>query len=344
MQTNDHLPIEAYRPAENRYASIAYQRCGASGLKLPAISFGLWHNFGANDSLHTARKMLRTAFDLGITHFDLANNYGPPYGSAEENFGRFFAKDFRSYRDELIISSKAGYDMWNGPYGSGGSKKYIIASCEQSLKRMGLDYVDIFYHHCPDRDAPLYETMEALAQLVKQGKALYVGISNYYNGDAVLEAKAGLHAHNVPLLINQLRYSMFDRCAENAFAAMDTAGVGCIAFSPLEQGILAGRYVDGIPDDSRVKDSGSYLNESKAFAKKVATSIKLNDIANEKGISLAGMSLAWVLQKDTVCSALIGASSPDQLVENVCSINDVTFTEAECKAIDALCTPGGVLG
>jgi L-glyceraldehyde 3-phosphate reductase len=281
--------------------------------------------------------MLRKAFDLGITHFDLANNYGPPYGSAEENFGRFFAKDFRAHRDELIISSKAGFDMWDGPYGKGGSKKYIIASCEKSLKRMGLEYVDIFYHHCPDREAPVYETMEALAQLVKQGKALYAGISNYYTGDAVQEAKAYLREHHVPLLINQLRYSMFDRRAENAFAGMDDAGVGCIAFSPLEQGILAGRYVDGIPDDSRVKDSGSYLNESDAFSQKVAKSQKLNEIAKAKGISMAGMSLAWVLQRDTVCSALIGASAPAQLEENVRSIKDVTFTEEECAAIDAIC-------
>ncbi|MFO7820478.1 MAG: aldo/keto reductase [Lentisphaeria bacterium] len=337
MQTNDHLPLPNYLPAQDRYSAIDFNRCGTSGLKLSAISLGLWHNFGDADDLHVARKILRKAFDLGITHIDLANNYGPPYGSAEENFGRFFAKDFKPYRDQLIISSKAGYDMWEGPYGKGGSKKYIMASCEQSLKRMGLDYVDIFYHHCPDGETPVDETMEALAQLVKQGKALYAGISNYHKGDAVLEARKALKEHSVSLLINQLRYSIFDRGAEAAFDAMAAAGVGCIAFSPLAQGILAGRYLNGVPNGSRASNPSSYLNQNDAFRRKVEVSAKLKDLASDKNISLAGLSLAWVLQRPTICSALIGASSPEQLEENVASIRGVSFTDEECARIDAIC-------
>jgi L-glyceraldehyde 3-phosphate reductase len=337
MKTNDHLPLDTYLPAERRYDTMAYNRCGASGLKLPAISLGLWHNFGDSDNLHVARQVLRKAFDLGITHFDLANNYGPPYGSAEENFGKFWAKDFRAYRDQIVIASKAGYDMWDGPYGDGGSKKYIIASCEQSLQRMGLDYVDIFYHHRPCNDAPLWETMDALAQLVKQGKALYAGISNRYDGDQVIEARDCLKEQNVHLLINQIRYSLFDRRAEGAFDAMDAAGLGVFGFFPLQQGILAVKYIDGVPAKSRAMNQNSYLDQGQAFDDKVAASVKLNEIAKAKGITLAGLSLSWLLSQKTICSALIGASSPQQLEDNTAAIRNVTFSEQELAQIDEIC-------
>ena len=312
---------------------MKYNRSGKSGVLLPAISLGLWHNFGFVDNIQNARAILRTAFDLGITHFDLANNYGPPYGSAEENFGTILKKDFQSYRDELFIASKAGYDMWPGPYGNLGSRKYLISSIDQSLKRMGLDYVDIFYHHRPDPDTPLEETMGALADIVRQGKALYVGVSNYQPQETK-EASRLLKEMNVPFILHQARYSIFDKWVENGLLdTLDNEGVGCIAFSPLAQGMLTNKYIDGIPADSRAARNFTYLEKEQVEAH--LEKIKgLAAIANARGQKLSQMAIAWLLKRPTVASVLIGASSSKQLKENIAALDNLEFSEEEIKKIN----------
>lgn len=329
-------PIE-FRAVEDRYDEMIYRRCGKSGILLPAISLGLWHNFGYLDNLEKSRRVLRTAFDAGITHFDLANNYGPPYGSAEENFGLLLKRDFLKYRDELIISSKAGYDMWPGPYGNLGSRKYLIASCDQSLKRMGLDYVDIFYHHRPDPDTPLEETMMALDQLVRQGKALYAGISNYPT-DLAERAVCILKDLGTPCLIHQAKYSMFERWVEeDLLGILDDNGVGCIAFSPLAQGMLTDKYIDGIPDDSRAAKDMTYLEQGQVEAQ-LPKIKQLNDIAQGRGQKLSQMALSWLLKDDRVTSVLIGASSSKQLRENLEALDKLEFDEDEIRKIDEVLT------
>ena len=329
-------PIE-FRAVEDRYDEMIYRRCGKSGILLPAISLGLWHNFGYVDNLEKSRRVLRTAFDAGITHFDLANNYGPPYGSAEENFGLLLKRDFLKYRDELIISSKAGYDMWPGPYGNLGSRKYLIASCDQSLKRMGLDYVDIFYHHRPDPDTPLEETMMTLDQLVRQGKALYVGISNYPT-DLAERAVCILKDLGTPCLIHQAKYSMFERWVEeDLLGILDDNGVGCIAFSPLAQGMLTDKYINGIPEDSRAAKDMTYLEKGQVEAQ-LPTIKQLNDIAQERGQKLSQMALSWLLKDDRVTSVLIGASSSKQLRENLEALDKLEFDENEIRKIDEVLT------
>jgi L-glyceraldehyde 3-phosphate reductase len=329
-------PID-YLPVEDRYDEMLYRRCGNCGILLPAISLGMWHNFGYIDNLEKSRRTLRTAFDVGITHFDLANNYGPPYGSAEESFGLLLKRDFLPYRDELIISSKAGFDMWPGPYGNLGSRKYLVASCDQSLKRMGLEYVDIFYHHRPDPDTPLEETMGALDHLVRQGKALYVGISNY-PADLAERAIAILKDLGTPCLIHQAKYSMFDRWVEeDLLNILDDNGVGCIAFSPLAQGMLTDKYIDGIPEDSRAGKDMTYLERSQVEA--VQPKIRqLNEIAHERGQKLSQMALSWLLKDDRVTSVLIGASSSKQLIENLESLDKLEFDENEIRKIDDVLT------
>ena len=307
-----------YQADNNRYNSMTYNRCGNSGLKLPAVSLGLWHNFGDTGSYENMKEMCFTAFDNGITQFDLANNYGPAPGSAERNFGKILKEELMPYRDEMIITTKAGFDMWEGPYGIGGSKKYLIASLDQSLKRMGLDYVDIFYHHCPDNETPLEETMNALAQIVRSGKALYVGLSNY-DGPRFEKAAAILEDLNCPFIINQNCYNIFDRTIENNGLkdASAKADKGIIAFSPLAQGMLTDRYLNGIPTDSRIKTDGRFLTE-KALTKKRLNQIKaLNELAKERGQSLAEMALAWILRDGIVTSVLIGASRPEQILKNI---------------------------
>ena len=326
-----------YNAQENRYERMNYQRCGKSGLLLPKVSLGLWHNFGSVDSIENQKKILFTAFDTGITYFDLANNYGPVYGSAEENFGRILKSDLKPYRDELIISTKAGFDMWPGPYGNFGSRKYLMASLDQSLKRMGLDYVDIFYHHRPDPDTPLEETMGALTDIVRQGKALYVGISNY-NAELTRRAAEILRKNGTPLLINQFCYNMIDRWSENdkLFDALDEVGVGSIAFCPLAQGILTDRYLNGIPSGSRATKS-VFLHEDQITdeVRKIAQS--LNEIAKGRGQSLAEMALSWNLRKGRLTSVLIGASRTEQVLQNVKCIQNLDFTDDELKAIDSVC-------
>lgn len=325
-------PIE-YRAVEDRYDEMLYRRCGNSGILLPAISLGLWHNFGFLDNLEKARNILRVAFDAGITHFDLANNYGPPYGSAEESFGLLLKRDFAKYRDELIISSKAGYDMWPGPYGNLGSRKYLIASCDQSLKRMGLDYVDIFYHHRPDPDTPLEETMSALDQLVRQGKALYVGISNY-PADMAERAACILKDMGTPCLIHQAKYSMFERWVEDDLLdILDDQGVGCIAFSPLAQGMLTDKYINGIPEDSRAAKDMTYLERGQVETQ-LPKIKQLHEIAMDRGQKLSQMALSWLLKDDRVTSVLIGASSPRQLKENLDALDKLEFDEDEIRKID----------
>ncbi len=321
-----------YTPNENRYNIMEYKRCGRSGLLLPRIALGLWHNFGSIDSFENAKDMIFTAFDLGITHFDLANNYGPVYGSAEETFGRIISNELHPYRDELIISTKAGYDMWPGPYGNFGSRKYLMASLDQSLKRMKLDYVDIFYHHRPDPDTPLEETMNALSDIVRQGKALYVGLSNY-NADQTRAAAKILAENKTPLLIMQPRYNMLDRHieADGLFEALDQVGAGSICFSPLAQGLLTDKYLHGIPADSRAKRN-HFLKESAITPQLVEKLEKLNVIAAGRGQSLAQMALAWVLRN--VTTVLIGASRPDQIVENAKALKNLSFTEDELEEID----------
>lgn len=334
MQINDKSGITEYVADSNRYNTMQYNRCGKSGVLLPAISLGLWHNFGFVDNQNNAREILRTAFDLGITHFDLANNYGPPYGSAEENFGMLYKKDFKSYRDELFIASKAGYDMWPGPYGNLGSRKYIMASIDQSLKRMGLDYVDIFYHHRPDPDTPLEETMVALADIVRQGKALYVGISNYQPKETA-EAATLLKELRVPFILHQARYSIFDRWVEDGLLdTLEDKGVGCIAFSPLAQGMLTNKYVNGIPEDSRAAKNFTYLDKKQVEAN--LEKIKnLAALADKRGQKLSQMAIAWLLNRPAVSSVLVGASSSGQLRENVKALDNLDFSKEEMDIIHA---------
>ncbi|MCE5341595.1 MAG: L-glyceraldehyde 3-phosphate reductase [Planctomycetaceae bacterium] len=318
----------------NRYAKMIYSRCGRSGITLPAISLGLWHNFGAIDEMRNCRAMIKTAFDLGITHFDLANNYGPPAGSAEETFGKILKSDLACHRDELIISSKAGYRMWDGPYGDGGSRKYLLASLDQSLKRMGIDYVDIFYSHRFDADTPLEETMAALDQAVRSGKALYAGISSY-NPKQTLEASKILKRLNNRCLIHQPKYSMLNRWVEDGLLdVLEKEGIGCIAFCPLAQGLLTDKYLKGIPKNSRAAKPSGFLKAeqvTKDIIKKVA---ELKKIAQQRGQSLAQMALAWVLRDNRVTSALIGASRPEQIVENVNALDNLQFTKKQLTQID----------
>lgn len=326
-----------YVADEKRYESMTYKRCGKSGLQLPLVSLGLWHNFGANDSYDNMKQMCFTAFDTGITHFDLANNYGPEPGRAEINFGRIMKEELSEYRDEMIISTKAGYTMWDGPYGDWGSRKYLIASLDQSLKRMGLEYVDIFYHHRMDQDTPLEETMGALSQIVKSGKALYVGLSNY-NGDKLEEASSILEDLKCPFVINQNRYSIFDRTIEQN-GLKEMAGKldkGIIAFSPLAQGMLTDKYIDGIPEDSRIVRDGRFLKASNITDEKRQQIIQLNEIAKERGQTLAQMALSWVLKDSEVTSVLIGASRPSQILDNVGIVHAAAFTSEELEKIDQI--------
>ena len=323
-----------YAPSSSRYNKINYNRCGNSGLKLPPVSLGLWHNFGGVDVFENCRNILHRAFDLGITHFDLANNFGPPYGSAEETFGKIFKKDFIPHRDEQIISTKAGWDMWDGPYGDFGSRKYLIASLDQSLKRMGIEYADIFYHHRPDPETPLEETMGALDHIVKSGKALYVGISQY-NAEDTKRASDILKSMGTKLLIHQPRYNMMDRWIENGLTdVLRNEGIGCIAFSPLVQGLLTNRYLDGIPSDSRAAKDGTYLSREQVTEDKINKIKKLNDLAATRNQSLAQMAIAWVLRDPVVTSALIGASKVSQVEDAVGAVKNINFSEEELKQID----------
>ena len=324
-----------YIADKDRYNKLEYARCGKSGLKLPRVSLGLWHNFGDNNDFKTMQKLCFTAFDNGITHFDLANNYGPPYGSAEINFGRILKQDLKKYRDELLISTKAGYDMWEGPYGNWGSRKYLIASLDQSLKRMGLEYVDIFYHHRMDKDTPLEETMGALNQIVQSGKALYVGLSNY-DGETLAKASEILTQMHCPFIINQNRYSIFDRTIENngLKEMAHKLNKGIIAFSPLAQGLLTDRYLKGIPEDSRIKTDGRFLKAEILTEKKLMQIANLNEIAKQRGQSLAQMALAWILKDNIVTSVLIGASKPEQILMNLETMNNIAFSSEELKLID----------
>lgn len=326
----------AYVPADTRYDSMKYRRCGRSGLKLPTISLGLWHNFGGVDLFENARAIIRRAFDLGITHFDLANNYGPPPGAAEENFGRILRQDLAPYRDELIISSKAGYYMWPGPYGEWGSRKYLVASLDQSLKRMGLEYVDIFYSHRPDAETPLEETMSALDHVVRQGKALYAGISNY-SPDQTREASRILRDLGTPCVIHQPSYSMFNRWIEDGLLeVLSREGIGCIVFSPLAQGLLTNRYLGGIPDDSRAARPQPFLKPDHITEAKLSRVRQLNDLAQARGQSLAQMALAWVLRHPGMTSALVGASRVDQVEDNVAVLNNLDFTAEELMTIESI--------
>jgi L-glyceraldehyde 3-phosphate reductase len=326
----------------NRYDVMPYRRSGKSGLKLPAISLGLWQNFGQVDSLDTARAMVHKAFDLGVTHFDLANNYGPPIGGAEECFGNILKAGLAVHRDELIIATKAGFTMWPGPYGDWGSRKYLVASLDQSLRRMGLEYVDIFYHHRPDPETPLEETMAALDHVVRQGKALYVGISNY-RIDAATRAFEILRQMGTPCLIHQASYNLFNRWIEETglLDALKAAGVGCIAYSPLAQGILAGRYLQGIPDDSRATKAHSWLKREQVTAGRILAATALQEIARKRGQTLPQMALAWTLRRPEMTSALIGASSPAQIEENVAAVRNTDFDVEELRTIDAICAQAG---
>ena len=331
-----------YTPAETRYDSMPYRKCGHSGLKLPAITLGLWQNFGGEDVFETGRAILRHAFDNGITHFDLANNYGPPYGSAEENFGKVLATDFKDHRDELIISSKAGWDMWPGPYGGiGSSKKYLIASCDQSLKRLGVDYVDIFYSHRVDPDTPLEETMGALTQIHRQGKALYIGISSY-SPELTRKAAELLSRENVPLFIHQPSYSMLNRWIEDELLdTLEDLGTGCIGFSPLAQGLLTQKYLDGVPDNARATKGESFGKDMLTDAN-IERIRELNKIAKRRGQSLAQMAIAWVLRDPRVTSALIGARTVDQLADSLSSLETLEFSDEELKEIDKYAKDGDI--
>lgn len=323
-----------YLPSSNRYQQMNYRRCGNSGLKLPEISLGLWHNFGGVDVYENYRAILQLAFDSGITHFDLANNYGPPPGSAEENFGLILKKDFSSYRDELIISTKAGYHMWEGPYGEWGSKKYLVSSLDQSLKRMQLDYVDIFYHHRPDPDTPLEETMAALDLIVRQGKALYIGLSNYQTPE-FKKAVEILNRLGTPCIIHQPKYSMFERWVEDSLLdALEEHKVGCIPFSPLAQGLLTNKYLKGIPEDSRWAKPHGFLNDQYATPDKIEKVKKLNAIAEGRNQSLAQMAIAWLLKDERVTSVLVGASKPTQLADSLKSLENLKFDKSELEAIE----------
>lgn len=335
QKTEQESPVQ-YLPLESRYEAMPYNRSGRSGLKLPAVSLGLWHNWGNVDVFENGRAIVRRAFDLGITHFDLANNYGPPYGSAEENFGRILQKDLRCYRDELLISSKAGWDMWPGPYGNFGSRKYLIASLDQSLQRMGLEYVDIFYHHRPDPETPLEETMGALDHIVRSGKALYVGISQYTPEQTKKAAKI-LRELGTPCLIHQPSYSMFDRWIEDGLlGVLEKEGIGCIVFSPLAQGLLTDKYLGGIPEDSRAARDDSYLDRSRVTDDKVSVIKQLNEIAKGRNQTLAQMAIAWVLRQPVVTSALIGASKVSQIEDCVGALENAEFTKEELQSIDGL--------
>ena len=327
-----------YQANENRYGQMKYFHCGNSGLKLPAVSLGLWHNFGSRDNFDNMKAMCYTAFDHGITHFELANNYGPVYGSAEENFGRIMEQELHPYRDELVISTKAGYDMWPGPYGDGGSRKYLISSLDASLKRMKLDYVDIFYHHRMDPDTPLVETMMALDQIVRSGKALYAGISNY-DQEHTKEAMAILADLKCPFIINQSSYNIFDRHIETdgLKTYAKTHGCGIIAFSPLAQGMLTEKYLHGIPEDSRIRRDGRFLKESALTEKRLSQIRALHEIAEGRGQKLAQMALSWVLRDGDVTSVLIGASRPEQIVENIKIIDRTEFSKEELEAIEEIC-------
>ncbi len=324
--------------AERYDGRMAYNRVGKSGLKFPAVSLGFWHNFGSNGNYDNMRAMCRTAFDNGITQFDLANNYGPVYGSAETNAGRILREDFRPYRDELVIASKAGYDMWDGPYGNWGSKKYLVASCDQSLKRLGLEYVDIFYHHRMDPETPLEETMEALNYIVKSGRALYAAISNY-DREHTARAVEIMRELRCPLIVNQRRYSIFDRTIEDdgVKAWCRENGMGTIAFSPLAQGLLTDRYLEGVPADSRIARDGRFLKQDSLTDERLSQIRALNDLAHERGQTLAEMALAWILKDGDVCSVLIGASRPEQILDNVKAIENCNFTAEELKKIDGIC-------
>ena len=326
-----------YKASGERYHTMQYNRCGKSGLLLPAVSLGLWHNFGTNDVFETMRQMCFTAFDSGITHFDLANNYGPLPGSAESNFGKILAEDLKPYRDELIISTKAGYDMWEGPYGNFGSRKYLIASLDQSLTRLGLDYVDIFYHHRPDPETPLEETMTALDQIVKSGKALYIGISNY-DGPTMMKAAQILKELHTPFIINQNCYNMFNRTIENngLKAEAPKAGKGIITFSPLAQGLLTNRYLNGIPKDSRIARSGIFLKESDVNEKRLSQILALSKMAAQRGQTLAQFALSWILKDNDITSVLIGASRPEQILDCIRCMENTTFTAEELQKIDAI--------
>ena len=326
-----------YIPSENRYASMPYNRCGNSGLKLPAVSLGLWHNFGDGADYENIRAMCRTAFDNGITHVDLANNYGPPYGSAEANFGRVLKDDLAAYRDELIISTKAGYDMWPGPYGDFGSRKYLLASLDQSLKRLSVDYVDIFYHHRPDPETPLEETMGALASAVQSGKALYVGISNY-DGERLAQAESILREMKVPFIINQNSYSIFNRTIEQNGLKETAArlGKGIIAFSPLQQGLLTNRYLNGVPGDSRMASSSIFLNRDALTPHRLEQIRQLNELAAQRGQTLAQMALSWILRDGIVTSVLAGASRPQQILDNIRASENTAFTAEELARIDEI--------
>jgi len=325
-----------YQPSPERYKNMQYRRCGNSGIKLSAISLGLWHNFGHVDQSENYRKILHTAFDNGITHFDLANNYGPPPGSAEENFGWILKDDFAGYRDEMIISTKAGYLMWDGPYGEWGSKKYLVASLDQSLKRMGLDYVDIFYHHRPDPDTPLEETMAALDLIVRQGKALYVGVSNY---PAELTARAAviLKQMGTPFIIHQPKYSMFERWVEGGLLdVLGKEGIGCIPFSPLAQGLLTDKYLHGIPEDSRAGGASVFLKAEQITADKLSRIKQLNELALQRGQTLAQMALAWLLKDDRVTSVLIGASKTSQVIDSIKALDNIQFSADELAKIETI--------
>lgn len=326
-----------YQADEKRYEEMKYNRCGASGLLLPAVSLGLWHNFGSNGNFDNMQDMCHTAFDHGITHFDLANNYGPVPGSAEENFGRILAKGLGRYRDELVISTKAGYDMWPGPYGNWGSKKYLVASLDQSLKRMGLDYVDIFYHHRPDPNTPLEETVRALDGIVKSGKALYVGISNY-NKEQTIAAAELFKELGTPFIINQRKYSMFARDIEKDglkdYAAAH--GIGIITFSPLAQGLLTDRYLHGIPEDSRVRTDGRFLKEAAIVEETLKKVRALNDLASQRGQTLAQMALSWILKDGDITSVLIGASKPSQILDNIGIVHATSFSNEERRKIEEI--------
>ena len=326
-----------YTPDTRRYEKIEYRKCGESGLKLPSVSFGLWHNFGDNADFENMRNMCFTAFDNGITHFDLANNYGPVGGSAETNFGKIVNSDLKAYRDELIISTKAGYYMWPGPYGEWGSKKYLTASLDQSLKRMNIDYVDIFYHHRMDPDTPLYETMWALDSIVKSGKALYIGLSNY-DGETMEKAANILEELHCPFIINQNRYSILDRTVEKngLIESAISKKKGLIAFSPLAQGLLTDRYLDGIPMDSRVMTDGRFLTEKSLTAEVIEKIRSLNKIAQNRGQTLAQMALSWVYSHEGVTSVLIGASKPEQILQNLKMLDNLNFTKEEYKQIDSI--------
>ena len=325
-----------FKASDARYDSMVYRRCGKSGIKLPAISLGLWHNFGGVDTVENARAIVRRAFDLGITHFDLANNYGPPAGSAEETFGALLKQDFLPYRDEMIISSKAGYYMWPGPYGDFGSRKYLVASLDQSLKRMGLDYVDIFYHHRPDPETPVEETMRALDFIVRSGRALYVGLSNY-PPELVLQAAAILNDLGTPCLIHQPSYNMFNRWVEDGLLdVLDEQGIGCIAFSPLAQGLLTNRYLNDIPGDSRAGRPTGFLRPEHITQEKVNRVKKLNLLAESRGQTMAQMALAWVLRQPVMTSALIGASRPEQVDDDVAALKNLTFSLQELEKIDQI--------